>query len=267
MRAVLLILAFLGAVHATSGILEVDLIFPRNETYAPTSDFPFIIGFKNSELAPLLNPRVSLNIYNMNALNESGVLSYYDLKSANWSSNDPYYEIKAFHQFKFNEEGSWLVKWGMECSSCTENTTIMPAGNHLFNYDISRYVMFTTKNSAQEVDLLAATTDRNCSENEGIAISVATTVPIPEGVSWDQGSICASVASTTPAPTPCRVKFDSDAASSMSSVLSSMVCRKTSYIGDPCSPEHDTKNAAQGLAVGAAVGFAAAFGALSYMVG
>jgi hypothetical protein len=32
-------------VGASSGVVEVDLIFPRNETYAPTAYLPIIFAF------------------------------------------------------------------------------------------------------------------------------------------------------------------------------------------------------------------------------
>jgi hypothetical protein len=265
MRAALFLLALFGAVDATSGTFEIDLVFPRNETYAPRPNFPVIVGFENSELAPNLNPSISLEIDDLNAPNKSSVSVIYHLESTNWTSSDPYYELKVFRAL-LQEEGSWNVFWTVSWTSCTEDSDPNIPGTMLLHNQARRNVIFTTKNSAQEVDLLAATTDRNCSENGGVAINIATTLPVPEGVSWDQGSTCASVASTTPALTPCRVKFNSDAALSMSSVVSSIVCRQTSDIGAPCSPEDEAKNDAQRLVSGAVAGLTAAFGVLGYVM-
>ena len=48
-------------VGASSGVVEVDLIFPRNETYAPTAYLPIIFAFQNSHLAPFLDPLIHIN--------------------------------------------------------------------------------------------------------------------------------------------------------------------------------------------------------------
>lgn len=43
--------AGLGAIVSASGVLEVDLVFPHNDTYAPTEWFPIVFAFQNAELA------------------------------------------------------------------------------------------------------------------------------------------------------------------------------------------------------------------------
>jgi hypothetical protein len=133
----------------------------------------------------------------------------------------------------------------------------------------SRWMVFTTKASGKEVDLVAATTNRNCSEDEGVAISIAATLSVPYNVDWEYNNgngTCASMASTTPAPTPCQVKFDSIAASSMSSSITSRDCAATRRPGDSC-PSDKGKNAATQLTGKAAVCLTAVFGVLTYIVG
>jgi hypothetical protein len=36
-----------------SGVIEVDLLFPHNETCAPTEYMPLVFAFQNPEMAPL----------------------------------------------------------------------------------------------------------------------------------------------------------------------------------------------------------------------
>jgi hypothetical protein len=263
MQVALILLACLGAVNAAAGVLEVDLVFPRNETYSPTLIFPVIFAFQNSALAPFLNPTLLLDITGIDNDRQTGAL--YDLRWANFSSSDPYYELRVVD---FTKEGRWQLTWELGWDSCTEDSLALSRLDGITTNRTTHSTWFTIKNSTQDVDLVAATTNRNCTENEGVSISVATTVPVPKQVTWEGVSgACASLASTTPAPTPCQVKIDSAAALSMSSAMTSRYCQATLVApGDLCSSEGDDKSTAQRLAGGAAVGLAAALGALGYIV-
>ncbi|KAF3805792.1 hypothetical protein GCG54_00005156 [Colletotrichum gloeosporioides] len=50
------------AVAANSGIVEVDLVFPRNDTYAPTAWFPIVFAVRNSSLAQRISPAAILTL-------------------------------------------------------------------------------------------------------------------------------------------------------------------------------------------------------------
>jgi hypothetical protein len=91
MRVTLTFLACLWAVDAAAGVLEVDLVFPRNDTYAPTALFPVIIAFQNARLAPFLIPQLSLQITDVDDNYQTGVSPQYDMRWANFSSSEPYY--------------------------------------------------------------------------------------------------------------------------------------------------------------------------------
>ncbi|KAG9188675.1 hypothetical protein G6011_07380 [Alternaria panax] len=97
--------------------------------------------------------------------------------------------------------------------SCT-NDSLAFAGSSITNYWTTRATFFTIRNSAQQVDLVAATTGQNCTEDEAFAIDVDATLEVPDHVTWEdyEGKTCAPMASATPAPTPCQVKIDSAAA-------------------------------------------------------
>jgi hypothetical protein len=269
MQAAWILLACLGAVNAASGVVEVDLVFPRNDTYTPSGTFPLIFAFQNPELAPSLNPQISVIIRNMDDNLQTGKEPSYDMRWANFSSSNPYYELRVLN---FDTEARWKLDWDVSWDSCTEdslNSSLRGYGKPITTNRTSRGLMFTINNSGRKVDLIAATTNRNCSDSEGVAISIATTLPVPENFDWDfangNNRTCASMASTTPAPTPCRVQFDSTADLSMSSAISSRVCRATRKTGDSC-PSDEEKGAAEHLTGGVTAGLVALFGALGYFV-
>jgi hypothetical protein len=268
MQAVWLLLACLGAVNAASGVVEVDLVFPRNDTYAPSSTFPFIFAFQNPGLAPFLNLGLSLSIRNLSdAAREQGEkYPSYDMRWANFSSSDPYYELRVLN---FDKAATWIVTWDVYWDSCTKDSLDgrIP-GKPITTNITDRWMIFTTKASGKEVDLVAATTSRDCPENEGVAISIADTLPVPARIDWrynNGNGTCASMASTTPAPSPCNIQFDSVAASSMSSAMTSRKCAATRRPGDSCPFDKD-KSAARQLTGRAAGVIATVVGVLGYIV-
>ena len=66
LRCLVVSLACLAAVvsAANGDVLEVDVVFPRNETYAPTDSFPVISAFQNAHLAWYLNMDIRYLIRN-----------------------------------------------------------------------------------------------------------------------------------------------------------------------------------------------------------
>ncbi|KAL5333854.1 hypothetical protein BJX70DRAFT_45343 [Aspergillus crustosus] len=102
--------ASLGVIANAVSVVEVDLVFPRNETYAPTKDFPIVFAFQNAEKAELLNPKISYTIINWNNFDNSFARFTYphDLKGVNWSSNNPYLSYLYYDALK---PGQWWLTW------------------------------------------------------------------------------------------------------------------------------------------------------------
>ncbi|OBT58601.1 hypothetical protein VE04_01704 [Pseudogymnoascus sp. 24MN13] len=225
------LVACIGAIvnlnAAAASVLEVDLVFPRNETYAPTTWFPVVFAFQNAERARLLNPHISYTIRNWNnMLGNDGASFSHDLRLANWSSHDPYFE------------------------SCNEVAFSAGLSRDMTRNSSSWSALFTTDNSAPEIDLVAVTNTKTCPAAElGVAINVTdTTMAVPFGVDWSGGDICAVVASSTPTPTanPCQVKVDSVVVASMSASLAATLCRG---IDPPANCTNDDESVAQQLVV------------------
>jgi hypothetical protein len=80
--------ACLGTVINASDVLEVNLIFPRNETYAPNDTFPVVFALKNSERARHLNPSISYSLRD-----EDGDKVYnlwHELQWVKWTDQETY---------------------------------------------------------------------------------------------------------------------------------------------------------------------------------
>ncbi len=251
----------MGAVNAaasdSSGVVEVDLVFPRNDTYAPTPYVPIVFGFQNTELAPLLNLSIELRVWNITngSRVDQGSFgdNYDDLRWTNTSSTDPLLIYRHYDQL--NTEGIWRLVWTLTWSNCT----LEPywTGTNLTGYMQSSGITFTTRKSAQDIDLVTATEDQNCTEDQGIAFKIMNTEE-----AFDGGGRCAAVANYTVTPNPCRVKIDSAAASNISASLPEQLCSRR-YPPIDCPSD---KSAAQRLLVGGITFLMAAFGALSYIL-
>src|SRR5207244_4320386 len=54
-----------AAQAAVPGVVEVDLIFPRNDTYAPLPGMPIVFAIQNPQLVASLYPSFDLLLYQL----------------------------------------------------------------------------------------------------------------------------------------------------------------------------------------------------------
>ncbi|KAF1952162.1 hypothetical protein CC80DRAFT_495497 [Byssothecium circinans] len=262
----LVIYAIGTAAVPTSGVVEIDLVFPRNETYAPMEVMPIVFAIQNPELARVLNPiSIGFTIRDQNdLLGPRGVTDNYDLRWKNFSTNDPYFVYRGYK--KFNTEGSWGMTWKWRWDSGTEDSVAQASRDiqpkPLINNHTVLSTYFTIKNSAQGMDLVAASNNKTCPGDFGVAINVTNTLNFtPPAKYWYGGDKCAVMASSFPTPNLYRVKIDSAAASS----IYVSATPGSNWIITPKPREGG--NAAQQLAVGEIACLATAFGFLSFILG
>lgn len=257
-----------AAEDPSSGVVEVDLVFPRNQTFAPTSRMPIIFAYQHPELALALNTFISFSVWNIDKADGAVLITERDMRWANFSSRDPY--LSSAYHTQFNTEGHWLLKWYVTWRSCTERSLELGySHDRITTNETGGEIYFTTSRSAPEIDLVAATDNKDCSKHLGVAIDVTKTLRVPGWVRWSGSDTCAVVASVTRTPKPCRVKLDPSAVSSMAASMTARAC----YMEDPrpedidCPPKswEKKKSAAHQLAVGGAAFLAVAVGAVGYL--
>lgn len=254
-----------------ASVLEVELVFPRNETYAPTPWMPVVFALRNAELARHLNPFISYDSYSTPLTPNGSWIdrskspgSTHTVRWLNLSDHEPYFVYK-FHNFA--TEGTWNLSWTVSWQSCDAHDF----GAHrpgAFNSSASS-VAFTIRDDGPPVDLVAATAnDKTCSEEFGVAINVGNiTNEVPYGARSDAGDTCVERApsSPTPTPSPCLVKIDSAAVASISAAWTDLYCEKRRFNpAAECPPPSD--NASQRLAVAGAACLAVAFGAFGFIL-
>jgi hypothetical protein len=267
--SLVVLLAYLTAIVEAAGVLEIDVVFPRNETYAPSRWFPVVFAFRNAHLAQHLRPRIVWRIRNAtDLLGTTPAGRTHDLSETNWTSHEPYF----VHHFADLEayEGRWQLFWWADWVSCDLSGS-EPAFKANVTEPSQRSLEFTVKSGGQVVDLVAATAnnDATCAQ-PGVAINVTDETRWVSDVRLEaQGydTTCAVLASDSPTPTanPCQVEINSAAASSMWASLTARRCQSTN-VNDTLGLDCPTDNGAERLAVAGVACLAATFGALGYLL-
>ncbi|KAL4938843.1 hypothetical protein BDV06DRAFT_200087 [Aspergillus oleicola] len=267
-----LLAASLGVLVNAVSVVEVDLIFPRNETYSPTEAFPIVWAIQNSAKAQLLNPWVT---YRINSWANSSITfnrtSPIEVYEANLSSSDPYL---FYHFHKALTPGQWWLSWQLHYQTCdvealTNHSPFSDEG--VFSNTSGWSRMFTISNSTsapnKEVNLVAATANNSCLDDLNVVVInvTDTTMQSPSNLNWADRDTCAVTTNSTSAtpvhtPNPCGVSISPEMAASISANLTYRRCRAID------APNDCPENAAQPLIVLGASGLLATIGAVAFTI-
>jgi hypothetical protein len=217
--------------------VEVDLIFPRNDTYAPSALFPIVFAFQNAALAPSLDPGFELDLWDLTSLNLTGYSPALDLAWTNFSGSDPKY---VYTFVTHPKASSYRLEWAFGAGNCSDQGGTVELGGGFR----SNSVEFTIQNGAQPPDLVAATAGASCSNMSHFAFNLTGTLDIAVPAQYDGRNTCAvfSDVQSLVAGNPCAVQVGSATASSISAALTATACVAVSPVVS-CPP---TKNVASG---------------------
>ena len=233
----------------TSGVVEVDLLYPRNETYAPTEFMPIVFAFQNPELAPLIGPSISYTLRDINDMSRDidRFLFGIDMRWTNFSSNNgsTYYEHLPATVPGLMAEGNYKFQWTFQWANCTVPDRndglrgIRPEGSAS-----TWSVWFTIKDGAKSLLDVDSISEVCPSEDQGFAFNVTGTHEVAAGASWSGGDTCGELASSIPKPEPCRTKVSPSAASSISAAIVSSICNSVNDTSQVNCPPKDLESGA-----------------------
>ncbi|KAJ5522065.1 hypothetical protein N7527_006180 [Penicillium freii] len=216
--------------------VEVDLIFPRNETYAPSEVFPIVFAFQNAALIPSLDPSFDINLWVNVEHNTSILPANIDLTAVNFSSaavgDQPLYVYTFATNLNTTNNGADAVTlynlvWAFGAGNCSgddRSATTFGGGFESSN------VIFTIAQSGAAPEISNnASTSTNASACTGLshlAFNVTGTLPVADTRKWDGHNTCAVFSDTTPTPvgSPCAATADASAAASISAAATSKAC-------------------------------------------
>jgi len=239
-------------------IVEVDLIFPRNDTYAPTPLMPVVFAIQNPQIAVPLDLTLEWTVIPIpvDSSNKSGGdgFTYYGTQN---SSNNPYFGWSSLYNIT-TSEGTWVFDWTLSAVNCTQ----FPRDTYFEGTPI----IFTIKNGAKMPDLIPTTGNDTCTGMEGFAFNVTefSTPPVIGG----SPSTCAVVASTSPTPTPnpCAAQLNATGASSISAALTRSFCATQLPSHTPLISCPPTNGASIGVLFRGTIWLPATFGWLLYTI-
>lgn len=203
--------------------VEIDLVFPRNDTYAPVPLIPIVFAVQNSRFASLIQPYIQFDFTSNTNLSKVPVSAIVDLTYANFSSSDPYYAWNYIAGLN-GIEGQWRLSWSLFTSNCSTSTeSILP--NITTQTQGTDVIIFTTRNGTQPPDLVAASADSTCaSTSESYTFNLTGTLDVWNKDNFNGQNSCAIIPPGTPTANPCGAAINSATASRISSAITSAAC-------------------------------------------
>ncbi|KAH6952095.1 hypothetical protein DER45DRAFT_636390 [Fusarium avenaceum] len=211
-----------------TGALQIDLVFPRNETYNPSPVMPIIFSYRNTGLVPYLIPSITYEIWNYDNFSADSAGGIIKVPLVNDSSVDPHIEYHKY-LYPFNTEGTWQLNFHIRWIRCYVAPAERGRGE-LNMYGVNETdiggIIFSTKGPSKQVDLVAATSNKNCSFPAGAAINVTDTMRTPSLLTDYEPDVCPMVESPEVKADSCDVTLDPTAASSIDAEMTSWVCTR-----------------------------------------
>ncbi|KAH7174183.1 uncharacterized protein B0J16DRAFT_323650 [Fusarium flagelliforme] len=217
---------------------------------------PIVVSYRNTELLPYLRPLISYVVWNHHNFAALGTRRGIGVPSVNESSVDPHI-ASTWHSYPFDIEATWKVNSHISWTRCY----VLPAKQGrqeltmigLNETDIS--VMFTTKGTPKQIDLVVATS-KNCSSLVGATINVTDTMRTPSYFTFYDKDVCPMVVSPPIESDSCGTTLDATVVSDMEASMTSWVCNEVPEIFRPkqvncSSPEEEEITAQQNVAGGA----------------
>jgi hypothetical protein len=232
----LLILSFLAflpswsAADGFTGTVEVDLIFPRNDTYATTELMPVVFAIQSPQTASSMEISIRWGLLQITGDNSSqahDAFSYPQLENyQSTQNNNPFFETDSIFNTT-NIEGSWYFYWVITTANCSSVSAFLSNSSSFPDVSHRKDMIFTTKNGAPMPDLVAATAEDTCAAgDQSFTFDITDSnmvLPIPNSGKITTYAVLAST-SPTPSPNPCAATIDAPAASSISAGLTSSFC-------------------------------------------
>ncbi|KAK2873818.1 hypothetical protein FQN49_002042 [Arthroderma sp. PD_2] len=227
-----LLLAFSRAMEtpAFPQIVEVDLVFPRNETYAPVPFLPYVFAVQNFHAAKSLFLSFEYTLEKIPSDNIEYTPGRRSLQHANFSGSDLHIEWDYTDRLRQpgNDFGNSEVNY--------------INGSHTRGH---HDVYFTSKKGGQQPDLVAATQDVACNKTVGDTFNITQEVESPPVLMlYKTQPLCPILSTISPPPKPCGVKINATKASDIFYTIQSRECDGGYSRRTTCPPGVGKKNAA-----------------------
>lgn len=225
--------------------VEVNLVFPHNDTYAPVPFIPIVFAIQNFHASRSLFLSFYFKIVGApwwNTTIQEGIMH---MEHANYSNNaSNLHFMYDWTNNLNNTKGHWAIIWDLYTANCTD-TGVGPGPLKLNGISQRKVVYFSTGDGAQQPDLITATNDGNCEKTGGFTFNITQVLDVSELNRYKvHQDVCPIIASVAPTPKPCLAKVDNTAASSISYAIQSKACMSGLNSKVTCPPEARGESAA-----------------------
>ncbi len=221
-------------VQAAGGIVEVDLVFPRNETYRPGA-VPILFAIQNSALAVPLTMRISWTLWEDSGNRTKMADGTRHLLCDELGQSDPFFSAESVNPAVTTDyEATWVLLWNVQSQNCTGSQKDSRV-SHLTQL---QQVTFTTKKGAQEPDVLQGTAA--CARSPGITFNVTDTVPVYAPLNEGRATCNVLASGPPPAANVCAIAIGPAVAATMTKEAPEFWCDSVT----PTATSTPTTNAA-----------------------
>lgn len=207
---------------AKPGVIEIDLVFPRNETYKPTPVMPIVFKFSDPNNAAQDAGGIKIG---WTLLPYDGTYDF-DAEGGVQAENPPFGYITpnatgdAEATFVWDaminattRATTWYLNWAPVGDNCTGS------GNSSSIYDQNTVLHFTTADNAPETDLVP----KDCKDLMPFTLNV-TAEAGTEANSGSSAPYCGFADGDPPAADTCDVKLSKDEAKKIAASATSKAC-------------------------------------------
>ena len=196
--------------------VEFDLVFPRNDTFAPAELMLLVFAIQNPKVMEAIPIEIQWSIGQFGV----GPLFGNIFGTPSWVSYrtdpDPYY-IYTWFPYLNGTEGEFALQWFFSSANCSASS----AGPVLGGSQEGNYVEFTLKNGAQQQSLVSGP---NTCPTQYVTFNVTEVLPVTDPADDSLYNTCAVIAPESPPANPCAAKVNDTIASSISSAMTSAAC-------------------------------------------
>ncbi|KAK4195985.1 hypothetical protein QBC40DRAFT_288050 [Triangularia verruculosa] len=161
-----------GTTAQASSMMQIDLVFPRNETYTTDERMPVVFSIRNAQLGPLLQPSIEYKVRNRSDLGQDGPSNNHLFLNTNWTDHEPYF---AYTFINMTAEGTFQMFWASSWAFCNQTGD----RTKLVRDHAAELLSFTIKKDAPATNLLDLTPSvHSCNTSPGVSISISNTTAV-----------------------------------------------------------------------------------------
>lgn len=220
-----------GWTRANSGHSgEIDLIFPRNDTFAPMALMPVVFAVQNPKAIEELHTYLEYGVYPLDR-NGSNALVQDDLFHSREVGNESIPLIYSGIANTVNTSQTWEFWWRVRYLNCSTTDDLdyynepypwvydhVDGRFHLSHQSTKRSLIFTTREGGIEPNLTTIDAGYNCSDTQAfISKPIADILQVPQSMSGEGLWSCPQLSTpvSPPTPNPCRASLSPEAESSI----------------------------------------------------